>query len=410
MFIYFRNLFFVVILAIASFNCNADEPLTFDFGSIQTSDALQLIADYANRNIVVADDVSGTLTLRMKDVSWEQALDYVVMRKQLHQFESDGVIFVSRRQDYFSGDENSQVGSPGALSSQKKKVIYPMTLHKVRYVTAAEAIKGFPLTQGDDGVETLQPNDQANVIVARLAPERAAELRQYLAMVDVIRRQVMIEARIVEVDTSYTKSLGVNWRGSVGIGDVTAVVNSQLSSITNAVSSGGLTFVSGGNLLDARLAAMETQGKGKIISQPRVYTADREQARIGRGTEVPYQQSAGDGATSVAFKEASLALDVTPVIDDTGALLNIKLSKDEPDYASALDGVPPIKTASVTSRVRLKMGETVALGGVYSNAYGDQIKRVPGLSRLPWIGRWFQYRSHSDSDSELILFLTIREA
>ncbi|AXH74158.1 MAG: type IV pilus protein [Inoviridae sp.] len=405
-----KSIFFAAFVFLLSFNTYADEPLTFDFGSIQTSDALQLIADYANKNIVVADDVSGAISLRMKDVTWEQALDYVVLRKQLHQFESDGVIFVSRNKDYFSGDETAQGYGSGGSHSPKKKVVYPMSLHKVRYITAAEAIKGFPLAQGDDGVETLQLNEQANVIVARLAPERVAELRQYLSMIDVIRRQVMIEARIVEVDTSYTKSLGVNWRGSIGIGDVTAAVNSQLSAISNAVSTGGLTFVSGGNLLDARLAAMEAHGKGKIISQPRVYTADREQARIGRGTEVPYQQSAGDGATSVSFKEASLALDVTPVIDDTGAFLSIKLSKDEPDYASAVDGVPPIKTASVTSRVRLKMGETVALGGVYSNAYGDQIKRVPGLSRLPWIGSWFQYRSHSDTNSELILFLTIREA
>ncbi|EKT4503709.1 hypothetical protein QVM48_27955 [Pseudomonas soli] len=397
---FYSVLFLLLLNFYSSFACSSNEPLTFDFDAIPTTEALQLVADYSGRNLVVADDVVGSLTMRMKDVTWNDALDYIVIRKHLHVFESDGTIFVSKRKDYFSGDESSP---------SDRTEPYPMAIFKVRYVLASDAIKGFPLASEGGVTESLKANDLASIIVSRLSPKRTAELREYLRNIDFLRRQVMIEARIVEVDTSYSHSLGVNWSGTIGSGDLVGAVNSQLVAISSAVSTGSLGFSSGGSSLDARLAAMEKEGRGRIISRPRVFTADREQARIGRGTEVPYQQSAGDGATSVAFKEAALALDVTPVLDDSGALLSIKLSKDEPDYSSAVDGVPPIKTASLTSKVRVQLGSTVALGGVYANSNGETVKKVPGLSKIPLIGRWFQYRSHSDTDSELILFITIKE-
>ncbi|MCE1097550.1 hypothetical protein [Pseudomonas asiatica] len=397
---FYSVLFLALLNFYSSFACSSNEPLTFDFEAIPTTEALQLVADYSGRNLVVADDVVGSLTMRMKDVTWNDALDYIVIRKHLHVFESDGAIFVSKRKDYFSGDESS---------SSDRVEPYPMAIFKVRYVLASDAIKGFPLDSEGGVTESLKANDLASIIVSRLPPKRTSELREYLRNIDFLRRQVMIEARIVEVDTSYSHSLGVNWSGTIGTGDLVGAVNSQLAAISSAVSTGSLGFSSGGSSLDARLAAMEKAGRGRIISRPRVFTADREQARIGRGTEVPYQQSAGDGATSVAFKEAALSLDVTPVLDDSGALLSIKLSKDEPDYSNAVDGIPPIKTASLTSKVRVQLGSTVALGGVYANSNGETVKKVPGLSKIPLIGRWFQYRSHSDTDSELILFITIKE-
>ncbi|MEK2609543.1 hypothetical protein WLF18_10575 [Pseudomonas shirazensis] len=160
--------------------------------------------------------------------------------------------------------------------------------------------------------------------------------------------------------------------------------------------------------LDAELNAMEQAGRGRVISSPRVFTTDRHQAKIIKGSQVPYQQSAGDGATSVSFKEAALSLDVTPLVNDTGVLLDVILSKDEPDYSKAMNGVPPISTTSLTSRVFSGFGQTVALGGVYSDTDTVVVRSVPFLGQIPGLKWLFSSSSTVKTETELVLFLTPR--
>lgn len=181
----------------------------------------------------------------------------------------------------------------------------------------------------------MNAEEGSSVVVARMSAERLADRRAYLDAVD-SRKQVMIETRIVEVECSYSKNLGVQWSTSIGGGAGSLIGSVPLGLTPAAIAGFGITTKSFN--LDAELNAMEQAGRGRVISSPRVFTTDRHQAKIIKGSQVPYQQSAGDGATSVSFKKAALSLDVTPLVNDSGVLLDVILSKDEPDCSKAMNG------------------------------------------------------------------------
>ena len=379
-------------------SCLADDlsKVDFDFNELSTKTALQLIADAAGLNLIGADDIKGSLVMRMKSVTWKEALDYVSKSKGLHYDIENNVLSISSDRDYFV---NLDSPLPGSINSP-----YKVSVLKVRNIPSVDAIKAFPLDQG----ETLNAEESSSVIVARMSNDRLAEFREYLEAVDYSRKLVLIEARIVEVDRSYTKKLGVRWNTSVGSGAgvVTGIV--PLGLTPAAIAGFGITSRSFN--LDAELDAMEQAGKGRVISSPRVSTTDRHQAKIINGSQVPYQQSAGDGATSVSFKEAALSLDVRPIVNDEGVLLDVILNKDEPNYAKAINGVPPINTTSLTSRVFSGFGKTVALGGVYSDADSTVVRSVPFFGQIPGLKWLFNSTSTVKTESELILFLTPRLA
>ncbi|MDI3358651.1 hypothetical protein MO767_30570 [Pseudomonas sp. UYIF39] len=388
--------FLVVFLLLSSFVHADTERMNFDFDAIPSKTALQLIADFARLNLIGADDVDGTITMRMKSVTWEDALRYVVKTKGLHSQIDGDVLYVSKDKNYFVS-----LDSPLPKTDDNKNTIF-----KIKHMLASEAISGFPTFSKEFNQESLAVNDAAGIVVARLSPSRLEELASYLRAVDFPRAQLMIEARIVEVDRSFSKQLGVNWSGTIKAGNFVGKTAGAFVDVGSLPVSGGIGFVSSSAMLDLELAAMEKGGYGKVIDRPNVFARDKQPARFVKGSEVPYQQTAGQGATSTSFKEAALSLDVTPFIDDAGVRLDIKLSKDEPDFANALNGVPPIKTVNVSSNVRVKLGDTVALGGVYTTVETTQEHRVPGLASIPLLGGIFRYESQSTSTAELILFIT----
>lgn len=396
-------LFFFVSFAQAE---AAPQQLTFDFQTIQVSSALQLLADYRGLNLVLDENIRGSLSMRMKDVSWDEAIEYVTSLKGLLYTVEGNFLRVSaypRPGDSYSAnayapgqDQKIHTGAPFAVNS------FDISILKVHNILASDAIKAFPLDPG----ETLSFEDGSSIIVARMSKARLAQLKTLIAAVDYSRKQVMIEARIVEVDRSYSKNLGVEWGGSIGSGAGTVVGSVPLGLSSAAVA--GVGIVSRAVSLDATLSAMEQLGKGRVISSPRVYTSDRHQAKIVKGSQVPYQQSAGEGSTSISFKEAALSLDVTPLVNEKGVLLDVILSKNEPDYSNAMNGVPPIKTTSLTSRVFSGFGQTVALGGVYSDVESTVTKSVPFFGKIPGFKWLFTSESTVSTSTELVLFLTPR--
>lgn len=376
--------------------------LTFDLQTIQISSALQLLADYRGLNLVLGEGVTGSISMRMKDVSWDEAMEFVTTPRGLLYTVEGKFLHVSR---YPGGDGHVEaLESPESMSaaSSTEHSSYKVSVIKVRNIPSSDAIKAFPLDQG----ESLNAEEGSSVVVARMSAARLVDLRTYLEAVDYSRKQVMIEARIVEVDRSYSKNLGVQWSGSVGSGAGTLVGSVPLGLTPAAIAGFGITSRSFN--LDAELNAMEQAGRGRVISSPRVFTTDRHQAKIIKGSQVPYQQSAGDGATSVSFKEAALSLDVTPLVNDRGVLLDVILSKDEPDYSKAMNGVPPINTTSLTSRVFSGFGKTVALGGVYSDTDSTVVRSVPFFGQIPGLKWLFNSSSTVKTETELVLFLTPR--
>jgi type IV pilus assembly protein PilQ len=179
--------------------------------------------------------------------------------------------------------------------------------------------------------------------------------------------------------------------------------------VTDATSSIGLGFLTNNTILDLELTAMEKSGNGEVVSQPKVVTSDKETAKILKGTEVPYQEASSSGATSVSFKEASLSLEVTPQITpDNRIIMEVKVTKDEPDYVNTVLGVPPIKKNEVNAKVLVADGETIVIGGVFSNTQSKVVDKVPFLGDVPYVGRLFRRDVVSESKSELLVFLTPR--
>jgi type IV pilus assembly protein PilQ len=274
------------------------------------------------------------------------------------------------------------------------------------------------------------------------------ELRRVVAQLDIPVRQVMIEARIVEATVGYDKSLGVRWGGNFGGGSkwdvygkdgarsiktddktginqlllpgTDTVGNYKLKDgvapvpfvdmgLVNSTSGIGLGFITDNAMLDLQLSAMEKTGNGEVISQPKVVTSDKETAKILKGAEIPYQEASSSGATSTSFKEAALSLEVTPQITpDNRVIMEVKVNKDEPDFSQAVNGVPPIRKNEVNAKVLINDGETIVLGGVFSNTQTKSVDKVPFLGDLPFIGRVFRRDIVEDKKNELLVFLTPR--
>jgi len=386
------------------------EPLSLHFQDVEIRSVLQVLADYAGVNLVASDDVQGNVTLRLQDVPWDQALDLVLRSKSLARRQEGNVLLVAPAATLAAQTAEARAGQ--VLEAQ----LQPMRreLLPVHHAKAAELAELLKTSLADDslfaGWGSLSVDERTNTLVAYLPAERLDELRQLVAQLDVPVRQVAIEARIVEANVDYEKALGVRWGGRL-YGDNPLPGKSLFVDlgVERAGSSIGLGLLRGDVLLDLELSAMEKSGNGEIISQPKVVTADKETARILKGTEVPYQETTKSGATSVSFREASLSLEVTPQITpDNKVIMAVRVTKDEPDYVNALNNVPPIRKNEVNAKVRVADGETIVIGGVYSTSQNNVVDKVPFLGDLPYVGRLFRRDALQEKKSELLVFLTPR--
>lgn len=404
-------------------NAYSGEKLSLNFQDIDVRSVLQLIADFTNLNLVASDTVQGGITLRLQNVPWDQALDLVLKTKGLDKRKLGNVLLVAPA-DEIAARERQE------LESQKQIAdLAPLRreLLQVNYAKAADIAKLFQsVTNAEakaDERGSITVDERTNNIIAYQTQDRLDELRRIVAQLDIPVRQVMIEARIVEANVDYDKSLGVRWGGSIqnkgnwnasGVGNGTSDGGSTSSpfvdlGVANNTSGIGIAFITDNVLLDLELTAMEKTGNGEIVSQPKVVTSDKETAKILKGTEIPYQEASSSGATSVSFKEASLSLEVTPQITpDNRIIMEVKVTKDEPDYLNKVQDVPPIKKNEVNAKVLVNDGETIVLGGVFSNTQSKVVDKVPFLGDVPYLGRLFRRDVVSEKKSELLVFLTPR--
>ncbi|MDU9413699.1 type IV pilus secretin PilQ [Pseudomonas sp. zfem005] len=404
------------------------EKLSLNFQDIDVRSVLQLIADFTDLNLVASDTVQGNITLRLQNVPWDQALDLVLKTKGLDKRKVGNVLLVAPA-DEIAARERQE------LESQKQIAeLAPLRreLIQVNYAKAADIAKLFQsVTSGNESSDergSITVDDRTNSIIAYQTQDKLDELRRIVAQLDIPVRQVMIEARIVEANVDYDKSLGVNWRGA-RVGDNNFVIggnggirtggggtspNAALGTFvdmgaTGATSSLGIGFVTDNTILDLELSAMEKTGNGEIVSQPKVVTSDKETAKILKGAEIPYQEASSSGASTTSFKEAALSLEVTPQITpDNRIIMEVKVTKDAPDFSNALNGVPPINKNEVNAKVLVSDGETIVIGGVFSNTQTKATDKVPFLGDLPFLGRMFKRDVVQDKKSELLVFLTPR--
>ncbi|WP_095078023.1 type IV pilus secretin PilQ [Pseudomonas sp. Irchel s3h17] len=402
------------------------EKLSLNFQDIDVRSVLQLIADFTQLNLVASDTVQGGITLRLQNVPWDQALDLVLKTKGLDQRKLGNVLLVAPA-DEIAARERQELES---LKQIAELAPLRRELLQVNYAKAVDIAKLFQsVTSAEakrDERGSITVDERTNNIIAYQTQERLEELRRIVAQLDIPVRQVMIEARIVEANVDYDKSLGVRWGGSVrsgnwnasGVGSAkegalgrSASTNSPFvdMGVAGHTSGIGIAYITDNLLLDLELTAMEKTGNGEIVSQPKVVTSDKETAKILKGTEIPYQEASSSGATSVSFKEASLSLEVTPQITpDNRIIMAVKVTKDEPDYLNKVQDVPPIKKNEVNAKVLVTDGETIVIGGVFSNTQSKVVDKVPFLGDVPYLGRLFRRDVVSEKKSELLVFLTPR--
>nr|WP_167336609.1 MULTISPECIES: secretin N-terminal domain-containing protein [Pseudomonas] len=376
----------------------AGEPLSLNFQDVEVRTVLQVLADFSGVNLVASDSVQGKVTLRLQDVPWDQALELVLRSKGLEQRKDGNVLLVAPLAEL-------------AGSARSRRELIP--IHHARATDIAELFHTLMAHEaGGASHGSLSVDERTNTLVASQSPERLEELRRLIGELDVPVRQVMIEARIVEANVDFEKSLGVRWGGEVRLGKGLSLGSADTFvdlGVDRAAASIGVGLVRNNVLLDLELSAMEKTGNGEIISQPKVVTANKETARILKGTEVPYQETSGSGATSVTFREASLSLEVTPQITpDNRVIMAVKVTKDEPDYLNALDHVPAIRKNEVNAKVRINDGETIVIGGVYSTVQSKVVDKVPFFGDVPYVGRLFRRDVLQEKKSELLVFLTPR--
>ncbi|MNO74269.1 Type IV pilus biogenesis and competence protein PilQ precursor [compost metagenome] len=421
------------------------EKLSLNFQDIDVRSVLQLIADFTDLNLVASDTVQGNITLRLQNVPWDQALDLVLKTKGLDKRQVGNVLLVAPA-DEIAARERQELESQKQISE-----LAPLRreLIQVNYAKASDIARLFQSVTGSadpaggkgDERGSITVDDRTNSIIAYQTQDRLDELRRIVAQLDIPVRQVMIEARIVEANVDYSKSLGVRWGGAASFGNwatygkdgnigvggdngtncgpfvggctLPTVANIPTPSVdlgaTTSTSGIGIGFVTNNVLLDLQLSAMEKGGNGEVVSQPKVVTSDKETAKILKGSEIPYQEASSSGATSVSFKEAALSLEVTPQITpDNRIIMEVKVNKDAPDFANALNGVPPINKNEVNAKVLVNDGETIVIGGVFSNTQNKATDKVPFLGDLPFLGRMFRRDTVTDSKNELLVFLTPR--
>jgi type IV pilus assembly protein PilQ len=416
------------------------ERLSLNFQNVDVRSLLQVIADFTNLNIITSDSVTGSITLRLKDVPWDQALDIILQSKGLDMRKNGNVIIVAPREEIAAKEKleleaRNQIADLEPLRTENFVVNYQKA-DDVRKLLVDEKQR---LLSKRGSVVVDQ---RTNQLFVQDTAARLEEVRRLLQRIDIPVPQVMIEARIVEADDRFSQNLGARFgfaritngewlnagagssfgtgggsgTNSITIGGTT-VTNPNFVNLPAAGLGGfspgtiGLTLFNSSvtRLLNLELSALEADGRGKIISSPRVITADKVKALIEQGTEIPYQAATSSGATQIQFRKAVLKLEVTPQITPEGAIfLDVKVNRDSPSAIATGGAGVAIDTKAVQTQVLVENGGTVVLGGIYEQTERTTITKVPLLGDVPVLGWLFRNRTRVNDRTELMIFITPR--
>ncbi len=434
----------------------AGEKLSLNFQNIEVRALLQVIADFTNFNVVTSDTVTGNVTLRLKDVPWDQALDIILQAKNLGLRKSGNVILIAPK-DELNAKEKIELEAKQQIASLEPVRTQSFQLNYAKAEDIAKGLTGQSSAGGGTAARILSARGsvvfetRTNQLFVSDIPSKLEEVQSLIAKIDIPVRQVLIESRIVIADESFGRSLGVrlgavDLRGIQGGipgynigggstyispgGNMNAVAAQTLQTGTNGTS--GVTasdtqfvnlpatgtngfnpatfalslFSAGANrFLNLELSALEADGKGKVVSSPRVITADQQKAIIEQGEELPYQVATSSGATSLQFRKANLKLEVTPQVTPEGnVILDVDITKDSVGRATTAGFA--INTKHVKTQVLIENGGTVVIGGIFEQNDREDITKVPWLGDIPYLGNLFKTRTNTTEKTELLIFLT----
>jgi type IV pilus assembly protein PilQ len=432
------------------------EKLSLNFQNIEVRALLQVIADFTNFNVVTSDTVTGNVTLRLKDVPWDQALDIILEAKGLGMRKSGNVILIAPKEELAARRKaglaaEQEVLALEVVKTQAFQLNYAKAEEIMKQIVANQGVANQQSGGGGNSNRLLSPRGsvafdvRTNQVFVTDIPSKIEEVAQVIARIDIPVRQVQIEARIVIADDTFGRSLGIklgfadlslkngfapgvgiggNNRATVGgnlaaVGGQTGQIPGPLWNDTQfvnlpATAQGGFNpatfalslFSTGASrFLNLEISAMEADGKGKVVSSPRLITADQQKASIKQGTRIPYQQATSSGATAVSFADAVLQLEVTPQITPEGnVIMDVKIDKDSVGQVFA--GVPSINTKSIVTKVLVENGGTVVIGGIFEQVERTDVSKVPLLGDIPYLGNLFKTTTKGSDRTELLIFLT----
>lgn len=407
------------------------DKLSLNFQDIEVRTVLQVIAEFTGLNIVTSDSVNGKITLRLKDVPWDQALDLILDSKGLDKRRSGNIIRIAPREELLARDKQvyeakNQLTTLEPLRSETFVLRY-RSAEDFKKILEEDSKGGTGSGSGrrstllsDRGSALIDP--KTNTLIINDTTTVIDKIRDLITKTDTPVKQVVIEARIVEATDNFSRELGVKLsydrigRLSLG-GNIAGAGNGSLTDTlvnlpTNSAATGtiGAVYKAGAsNLIGLELQALQTESQGKIVASPRVLTSDRTEATIEQGQEIPYQEATSSGATSTSFKKAVLSLKVKPQITpDSTILMDIQINNDTADFANLSNGVPSLKTKKVNTQVLVENGGTVVIGGIYTQDENEGLSKVPLLGDIPLLGALFRSRTKKDNRTELLVFLTPR--
>jgi len=425
------------------------ERLTLNFQEIETRAVLQLLADASGQNIVVSDTVTGNVTLRLQNVPWDQALDIVLRTKGLDKRKQDNVIIVAPQEELAAREKadlaaRKDIQELAPLRSEYLQVNY----------AKAKDMEGLIKSQGGSLLSnrgSVAVDDRTNTLLLQDTADRLADIRRLVATLDIPVRQVLIEARIVVVNDDFKRDLGArvgyttaqsNGNGIWTTSGTAAATDTAIGSALANRAANGTSFpvqvptgstgapqrynvnlpvpspagsfalgILGSNyIVDLELSAAQAETRAEVISSPRVITANQKEATIEQGTEIPYQQSASSGATTISFKKAVLSLKVTPQITpDNRIILDLDVKKDTIGTITVASGgvnVPSIDTREIMTQVLVNDGQTVVLGGILETTHREDQTKVPLLGDIPVLGALFKEQHKQNDKDELLIFVT----
>ena len=425
--------------------------LTLNFQDIETRAVLQLLAETSGRNIVVSDTVQGNVTLRLRNVPWDQALDIVMTTKGLDMRENGNVIIVAPAEE-IAARETADLEAKQAISELEPLYSEFLQVNYAKAGDLADLIRGEGAGSMLSERGTIAVDERTNTLLAQDTAERLQDIRRMVQTLDIPIKQVLIESRIVVVSDDFSRDLGIRlgvtaveqegenlWLTSGSGNGTDTMVNSAVENladplngtpfpiqlpqlgnrynvnvpIENPAGRFSLAVLNPDYLVDLELTALEAEGRGEIVSTPRVITANQKEARIEQGVEIPYQEAASSGATTIQFKKAVLSLTVTPQITpDNNIIMDLSVNKDSVREVISTGGlggtVPSIDTRQVETQVLVADGQTVVLGGIYETERRETINKVPFLGDIPIIGYAFKSKQRIDNKAELLIFVTPR--
>ena len=419
------------------------ERVTLNFQDIDTRAVLQVLAEISGRNIVVSDTVQGSLTLRLKNVPWDQALDIVMTTRGLDMRENGNVMIVAPAAE-IAAREQADLEARAAIQELEPTFSEFLSINYAKAADMAQLIEDGILTERG----SVSIDERTNTLLLQDTAESLRNIRRLVETLDIPVRQVLIESRIVSVNDDFTRELGarlgltaVEDSGAGGLFAITGtatgtdeIVSSALTNINdtgqpfpvevgpgvnrynvnlpvqNPAGQFALAILESDYIVDLELSALQAEGRGEIVSSPRVVTANQKEAVIKQGVEIPFQEAAASGATAVAFKEAVLSLTVTPQITPDGNIsMDLRVSQDTIGQVFTVVGggaIPSIDTREVETQVLVNDGQTVVLGGIYETERRDTISKIPLLGDIPGIGHLFKNTQVINNKSELLIFVT----